>query len=57
MFRRLFNVSMDLNNMKTTAIQKRGANGTKYWRYEYDLAIFYGGPEVRAQLVWKDKVS
>ena len=42
--------------MKNVAVLKKAENGKSYRRYDYELAIFYGGPEVKAQLIWNDKV-
>ena len=57
MFRIMFNVSMDLGDMSHIEHIGLVDSGKIYWVYDYGLAIFFGGPEIEAQLVWKDKVS
>lgn len=35
--------------------QKR-KDGSKYWNYSFDVIIYFGGPEVKAQISWMEKV-
>ena len=54
--RAMFNVSFDFSIMKGSAMKER-KDGKEFWSFLFEVAIFYGGPEVKAQIVWKENVS
>jgi hypothetical protein len=55
--KQLFVVTVEANILKRIILERQSANGARYWRYEYDLVIWFGGTELRAQVVWKENVS
>ena len=55
--KQLFVVSVVRGTIKRITQEKTSANGAKYWRYEYELLIWLGGTELKAQVIWKENVS
>lgn len=54
LFKSIFRVRAD-----TSAIveEKSGPNGGVFYRCTYELVLWFGGPEVKAQFAWKENVS
>ena len=57
MYSRVCTIEVDLSHLtrNTKDIKKRGPKG-KYYRLDYEVALLFGLTELKAQLIWKEKV-
>lgn len=57
MYSEVCTVEVDLSHLtkKTEDIKKRGPKG-KYYQLDYEVALLFGLTELKAQLIWKEKV-
>ena len=57
MYSEVCTVEVDLSHLtrKTEDIKKRGSKG-KYYQIDFDVALLFGLTELKAQLIWKEKV-
>ena len=57
MYSEVCTVEVDLSHLtrKTEDIKKRGPKG-KYYQIDYEVALLFGLTELKAQLIWKEKV-
>ena len=55
--RHVCTVTADLSAVRTFAPCRKNSIGVKYQRIGFDVALLFGGPEMKAQLVWKEDVS
>ena len=57
MYSEVCTVEVDLSHLtkKTEDIKKRGLKG-KYYQIDYEVALLFGLTELKAQLIWKEKV-
>lgn len=55
-YTKLCSIEADLSHLPLTAQRKASGVGT-FYRLDYDLALLFGLTEMKAQVVYKDKVS
>ena len=56
LFKRLFYVTADGSaRQQMSAKPHKRRDGTKFWNFVFDVVIFFGGPEVKAQITWMEK--
>jgi len=43
--------------MKSIDLEETSTSGGKYKAYNYDIILYFGGPELKTQMCWMDEVN
>ena len=54
--KKLCTIEADMTNKTRADIERISILGGKYEIFEYDIILLFGGPELKAQIRWKDRV-
>lgn len=55
-FREVCHVEADLSALAGSLTRQYGPNGV-YWQVHFDIALTFGATELKAYLVWEEKVG
>ncbi len=55
--RQLCVVVADMTRIKSIDLEETSTSGGKYKAYKYEIILYFGGPELKAQTCWMDEVS
>ena len=55
--KKIAKVTADTSTLQHLLKYQRSSDGTMFWKYEFQLVLKFGAPEIKAQLLWFEEVS
>ncbi|KAH8110521.1 hypothetical protein DFH11DRAFT_1514250 [Phellopilus nigrolimitatus] len=58
LLKKLCTVSADVSSLRRILAKQNlyAPDGTRYWNYDADVILLFGGPELQAQIAWRENV-